>query len=184
VTVHRRVTNVELAQGVYGSSDTDETFTVGRSKVSTVDAATHQMTVVKDGAAPQTIAVTAGANDNPSWNGTMVIFDKERMVHMDSKTTNIKGPGYDVYEPHGLKITDSGSYVHGNPKAEWAAGHENISHGCVGLPDSDAGDDNSVAGKFFADSMIGDVVIVQHSVGQPVSPDNGLSGWSLPWSQW
>jgi hypothetical protein len=184
VTVHRRVANVELSPGVYGDSDTDETFTVGRSKISTVDASTHEMNVVEDGSAPRTIAVTAGADDNPSWNGTMVVFEKDRMVHMDSKTTNISGPGYDVYEPHGLKITDTGSYVHGNPKAvEWA-GKANISHGCIGLPDTDQGEDGSVAGKFWADSIIGDVVIVQHSVGQPVAADNGLGGWNLPWAQW
>ncbi|MFF7637076.1 Ig-like domain-containing protein [Kitasatospora sp. NPDC008050] len=184
VTVHYRTSNVELAPGVYGAGDRDESFTVGRSKISTADAAAHTMTVQKDGAAPQTIKVTAGANDNPSWNGTMVIFGKERMVHMDSSTTTIKGAAYDVYEPHGLKITDTGSYVHGNPAAVEAAGNSNISHGCIGLPDTDQGDDNSVAGKFFADSMIGDVVIVKNSVGEQVKPDNGLSGWNMAWSTW
>ncbi|TQF04842.1 L,D-transpeptidase family protein [Kitasatospora acidiphila] len=184
VSVHRRVSGVELSPGVYGDSDTDEAFTIGRSKVSTADAGTHQMTVVEDGAPTKTIAITAGADDNPSWNGTMVVFEKDRMVHMDSKTTNIKGAGYDVYEPHGLKITDTGSYVHGNPKAVDWAGKANISHGCIGLPDTDQGEDDSVAGKFWGDSIIGDVVIVQHSVGEPVAPDNGLGGWNLPWAQW
>ncbi|MBB4924552.1 L,D-transpeptidase [Kitasatospora kifunensis] len=184
VTVHYRTSNVELAPGVYGTGDRDESFTIGRSKISTVDAAKHLMTVQKDGAAPQTIKVTAGSDVNPSWNGTMVIFQKERMVHMDSKTTTIKGDPYDVYEPHGMKITDTGSYVHGNPAAVEAAGNSNISHGCIGLPDTDQGDDSSVAGKFFADAMVGDVVIVKNSVGQQVQPDNGLSGWSLDWSKW
>ncbi|WP_327067921.1 L,D-transpeptidase [Kitasatospora sp. NBC_01302] len=184
VTVHYRTSNVELAPGVYGAGDRDESFTIGRSKISTADAAAHTMTVQEDGVPTQTIKVTAGSDENPSWNGTMVVFEKDRMVHMDSSTTNIKGAAYDVYEPHGLKITDSGSYVHGNPAAVAAAGNSNISHGCIGLPDTDQGDDNSVAGKFFADSMIGDVVIVKHSVGQQVKPDNGLSGWSMAWSTW
>jgi hypothetical protein len=184
VTVHRRTAGVDLANGVYGSNDKDETFTVGRSKVSTADASTHRMTVVKDGAAPQTLPITAGADDNPSWNGTMVVFEKQRMVHMDSATTTIKGAPYSVDEPHGLKITDTGSYVHGNPKAVEFAGHSNISHGCIGLPDTETGDDSSSAGRFWSDSMIGDVVIVKNSVGRPVPPDNGLSGWSLPWANW
>ncbi|AUG77001.1 hypothetical protein CFP65_2148 [Kitasatospora sp. MMS16-BH015] len=164
VTVHFRTSNVELSPGVYGNSDRDESFTIGRSKISTVDAAAHQMTVAEDGAAPRTIAITAGADDNPSYNGTMVVFEKARMVHMDSSTTTIKGAAYSVDEPHAMKITDSGSYVHGNPKAEEAAGHRNISHGCIGLPDTEEGEDDSVAGKFYADSMIGDVVIVKNSV--------------------
>ncbi|MCX4747572.1 Ig-like domain-containing protein [Kitasatospora sp. NBC_01287] len=184
VTIHYRTSNVELSPGVYGNSDRDESFTIGRSKISTVDAKTHQMNVVEDGLAPQTIAVTAGADDNPSWNGTMVVFEKDRMAHMDSATTNIKGPAYVADEPHALKITDSGSYVHGNPKAVEAAGHENISHGCIGLPDTPTGDDNSVAGKYYTDSIIGDVVIVKNSVGGQVAPDNGLGGWNVPWSTW
>lgn len=184
VTVHYRTSNVEISPGVYGNSDRDESFTIGRSKISTVDASTHMMNVVEDGQAPQTIPITAGANDNPSWNGTMVVFEKDRMAHMVSSTTNIKGPGYDVTEPHALKITDTGSYVHGNPKAVEAAGHENISHGCIGLPDTDAGDDSSPAGKFYADAIIGDVVIVKNSIGGQVQPDNGLGGWNVPWSNW
>ncbi|MEY9943884.1 Ig-like domain-containing protein [Kitasatospora sp. GAS1066B] len=184
VTIHYRTSNVELSPGVYGNSDRDESFTIGRSKISTVDAKTHQMSVVEDGAAPQTIAVTAGADDNPSWNGTMVVFEKDRMAHMVSSTTTIKGPGYDVYEPHALKITDSGSYVHGNPKAVEFAGKANISHGCIGLPDTDSGDDGSVAGKFYADALIGDVVIVKNSVGGQVQPDNGLGGWNVSWANW
>ncbi|MDH6576330.1 Ig-like domain-containing protein [Kitasatospora sp. MAP5-34] len=184
VTVHYRTTNVELSPGVYGNSDRDESFTIGRSKISTVDSAAHQMTVAEDGAAPRDIAVTTGSDENPSYNGTMVVFEMGRMIHMDSATTTIKGSPYVVDEPHGLKLTNTGTYVHGNPKAVTAAGHENISHGCVGLPDTETGDDNSVAGKFYADSMIGDVVIVKNSVGAQVQPDNGLSGWSLPWSAW
>ena len=183
VTIHYRTKSAELSPGVYGNVDQDESFTIGRSKISTADAATHEMTVAENGTT-RTVAMTAGADDNPSWNGTMVVFEKDRMVHMDSATTNIKGPAYVADEPHGLKITDSGSYVHGNPKAVAAAGHENISHGCIGLPDTPTGDDSSVAGKFWADSMIGDVVIVNHSVGKQVALDNGLGGWNAPWSTW
>ncbi|MFE9427496.1 Ig-like domain-containing protein [Kitasatospora sp. NPDC006697] len=184
VTVHRRITGVELSPGVYGGSDVDESFTVARSKISTVDAAAHLMKVEEDGFAPAAIKVTAGADLNPSWNGTMVVFEKLPMVHMDSATTDIKGDGYVDDEPHGLKITGTGSYVHGNPRAVEAAGLRNISHGCIGLPDTEQGDPNSVAGKYWTDSMIGDVVIVHGSIGKPVAPDNGLSGWSLPWAQW
>ncbi|MGF1430801.1 Ig-like domain-containing protein [Kitasatospora sp. LaBMicrA B282] len=184
VTIHYRTSNVQISPGVYGNSDRDESFTIGRSKISTVDAATHMMNVVEDGKAPKDIAITAGAPDNPSWNGTMVVFEKDRTEVMDSSTTTIKGAGYKTTEPHALKITDTGSYVHGNPKANEWAGKANISHGCIGLPDSEAGDDNSVAGQFYADSIIGDVVIVNHSTGGQVAADNGLGGWNVPWAQW
>jgi lipoprotein-anchoring transpeptidase ErfK/SrfK len=184
VTVHRRTKDVALAAGVYGDSDLDETFTIGRSKVSTVDARAHMMTVVEDGVPTQNVPITAGSDLNPSWNGTMVVFEKDRMVHMDSKTTTVKGDAYVADDPHDLKITDTGSYVHGNPNAWSAAGHSNISHGCVGLPDTPTGDDSSPAGKYWADSILGDVVIVHNSVGGQVAPDNGFGDWNVDWSNW
>ncbi|WP_280700116.1 Ig-like domain-containing protein [Kitasatospora sp. GP82] len=187
VKVHFRTKNVEVSPGVYGATDRDEQFTIGRSKVSEVDAAAHTMVVKKDGAPDQTVPITAGADDNPSWNGTMVVSEKNRMQHMDSRTVvGLKGPGYIADDPHALRLTSSGTFLHGNPKAADAiARGANISHGCVGLPDTPKGDDNSPAGKFYADSIIGDVVTVRHSVKtEPLEPFNGLSGWNLPWSKW
>ncbi|WP_197084871.1 L,D-transpeptidase [Saccharothrix sp. ST-888] len=186
VKVHFRTKNVELSPGVYGDTDRDEQFTIGRSKVSAVDASSHMMVVKEDGRSDQNVPITAGANDNPSWNGTMVISAKSRMEHMASSTvSDIKGPGYSVDEPHALRLTNSGTYVHGNPKAGAVAGRENISHGCIGLPDSAQGDDGSTAGRFYADSLIGDVVTVKNSVKtQALNPDNGLSGWNMAWSKW
>ncbi|MFD0526609.1 hypothetical protein ACFQ1I_04035 [Kitasatospora arboriphila] len=40
-------------------------------------------------------------------------------------------------------------------------------------------------GKVYAASLVGDVVIIRNSVKkQPLDPANGLSGWTMPWSQW
>lgn len=187
VKVHLRTKSVEVSPGVYGAVDRDEQFSVDRSKISEVDAATHTMVVKKDGTPDQTVPITAGADDNPSWNGTMVVSEKSPMQHMDSRTVvGLKGPGYVADDPHALRLTSSGTFLHGNPGAAAAiARHANISHGCVGLPDTPKGDDNSPAGKFYADSIIGDVVTVRHSVKtEPLLPYNGLSGWNLPWSKW
>ncbi|MEU2629690.1 hypothetical protein [Kitasatospora sp. NPDC007106] len=53
------------------------------------------------------------------------------------------------------------------------------------MVDSEAGDDDSPAGKVYAASLVGDVVIIRNSVKkQPLDPANGLSGWTMPWSQW
>ena len=38
--------------------------------------------------------------------------------------------------------------------------------------------------RFYASSMLGDVVIVRNSGEQTVDPANGLNGWNLSWSQW
>ncbi|GAA2271340.1 Ig-like domain-containing protein [Kitasatospora cystarginea] len=186
VKVHLRTKSVELAPGVYGATERDENFTVARSRISEVDARTHQMLVKEDGEPDQTIPIVAGTNLNPSWNGTMVISAKSRMEKMTSEgQTNLKGPGYEAVEPHAMRLTNTGTYLHGNPQARGEAGHANISHGCIGMVDTPEGDENSTAGKVYAASLIGDVVIVRNSVKkEPLDPANGLSGWNTPWSQW
>jgi len=185
VTVHYRLKSVEVSPGVYGDVDRDEPFTIGRSQVSTADAATHMMTVKRDGAVYKTIPITAGNDENPSWNGTMVISGKEKVTRMNSATVaNIQGEEYDVPDvPHAMRLTSSGTYVHGNYWGN-AFGKSNASHGCISMQDAKGGDDGSTAGKFFAESLIGDVVKIVNSKGKTVSPDNGLSGWTLSWSQW
>ncbi|MGW4383607.1 Ig-like domain-containing protein [Kitasatospora sp. NPDC004531] len=186
VTVKYRLKNVEVAPGLYGDIDKDEPFTIGRYQVSTVDAATHMMTVSHgSGSGGQSIPITAGNDQNPSWNGTMVISTKEKVTRMSSATVaNVKGDEYDVPDvPHAMRLTTSGTYVHGNYWGN-AFGKSNASHGCIGVADAKGGSDGSAAGKFFNSSMVGDVVKIVNSKGKTVAGDNGLSGWTVPWSQW
>ncbi|MFC8716458.1 Ig-like domain-containing protein [Kitasatospora sp. NPDC057198] len=185
VTVKYRLKNVEVAPGVYGDVDKDEPFSIGRYQVSTVDAAAHTMTVDNGGGKTQSIPITAGNDDNPSWNGTMVIYSKEVVTRMNSATVaNVKGAEYDVQDvPHAMRLTRTGTYVHGNYWSS-AFGKTNASHGCVGLADAKGGSDTSNGGKFFKSSMIGDVVKIKNSKGKTVDGDNGLSGWTIPWSKW
>ncbi|MFD7904122.1 Ig-like domain-containing protein [Kitasatospora sp. NPDC057904] len=183
VTVHYHLGSVEIAPGVYGS-DRDEPFTIGRSQVSTVDAKTHRMTVVRDGQSSD-IDITSGSDAHPTWNGTMVIESKEGVVRMQSSTLpGMTGAPYDLQVPHSMRLTDSGTYIHGNYWSD-AFGEDNVSHGCVGLKDVKGGGDSTSMGKFYDGSIVGDVVIVKNSSkSETLDPSNGLSGWSLPWASW
>ncbi|MFJ3215444.1 Ig-like domain-containing protein [Kitasatospora sp. NPDC086801] len=183
VTVHYRLKSVEIAPGVYGT-DRDEPFTIGRSQVSTVDAAAHTMTVELDGK-PSEIDITSGSPEHPTWNGTMVVMSKEGVVRMQSSTLpGMTGSPYDLQVPHSMRLTESGTYVHGN---YWSNvfGEDNVSHGCVGLKDVKGGGDSTSMGKFYDGSLVGDVVVVKNSTKkETLDPANGLSGWNLPWSAW
>ncbi|MGW6260859.1 L,D-transpeptidase [Streptomyces sp. NPDC055085] len=184
VTIRYRLKNVEVSPGIYGDVNRDEPFTIGRSQVSTADAAAHQLTIVRDGKAT-TVPATLGDENHPSWGGTMVIMSKEKVTHMNSRTVGL-GDEYDIPAvPHAMRLTRSGTYLHGN---YWYKGDPfgkaNTSHGCVSLKDVEGGSDNSVAGAFFNSSLIGDVVRVVNSKEKAVAPDNGLGGWNLPWANW
>ncbi|MFI2610633.1 Ig-like domain-containing protein [Kitasatospora sp. NPDC018619] len=185
VVVHYRLKNVEIAPGVYGG-DRDEPFTIGRSQVSTVDAAAHKMTVVSDGQTSE-IDISAGAPEHPTWNGTMVVMSKEGVVRMQSSTMpGMTGAPYDLQVPHSMRLTDSGTYVHGNYWSRSSTfGEDNVSHGCVGLKDVEGGGAGTSAGRFYDGSLVGDVMVVKNSVRkETLDPANGLSGWNLPWSAW
>ncbi|MFJ3304083.1 Ig-like domain-containing protein [Streptomyces sp. NPDC086549] len=168
------------------------TFKIGRSQISTVDARTKQMTVVRDGKTIKTIPISSGSPEHPTHNGQMVISEKFGQIHMNGATVGLTEkdgkPSYDIRAvPHAMRLTDSGTFIHGN---YWGAdsvfGKVNTSHGCVGLKDvRGGGDDKQPAAWFFDNSVIGDVVIVKNSEDKTMlAPDNGLSDWNMPWNEW
>ncbi len=168
------------------------TFKIGRSQVSTVDAKTKQMTVVRNGKKIKTIPISSGSPEHPTYNGQMVISEKFRHIRMNAASVNLTEkngkPSYDIAAvPHAMRLSDSGTFIHGN---YWGAdsvfGKVNTSHGCVGLKDvRGGGDSTKPAAWFFDHSLIGDVVIVKNSDDKTkLAPDNGLSDWNVPWSEW
>jgi lipoprotein-anchoring transpeptidase ErfK/SrfK len=185
VSVHYKLKDTEISPDVYGARDLDETFTIGRDQRTTVDAQEDTMTVVRDGQTVNTIPITAGKRGFDSWNGTMVISEKDAHIEMKSAPGAPKNEQYDVKDvPHAMLLTYSGTYVHGNYWAVGSMGKSNVSHGCIGVQDVEHGSNGSNAGKFFRSSLVGDPVTVVHSNGGKVAPDNGLSGWNLSWSKW
>ncbi len=186
VDVSFRLRGVEGADGVYGTLRENVSFTVGRSQISTVDAADMTMEVVRDGERLRTIPVTTGAPGYETWNGRMVISERLVETRMDGATVGYEGE-YDIPDvPHAMRLSDSGTFIHGNYWAgESTFGSANVSHGCIGLYDvQGAGDDSTPGAWFFEHSLIGDVVEVVNSDDDVLAPDNGLSGWNMDWSQW
>lgn len=184
VTVSLRLRDVEGAPGVYGLQYKTFSFTVGRSQVSLVDAAKHTMEVRRDGALLATVPITAGGPKTTTYNGKMVVMEMLEVTRMNSRTVGFGGE-YDIPDvPHAMRLTNSGTFLHGNYWAPTAPGRVNVSHGCVGLRDVKGGGSDTPAGWFFDRSIIGDVVEVVHSNDKQVAPDNGLGGWNMGWKEW
>jgi lipoprotein-anchoring transpeptidase ErfK/SrfK len=186
VTLSLRLNGVKGAADAYGTQDKTVRFTIGRRQVSTVDAAAHTMRVVRDGRTVRTAPITSGAPGRTTYNGQMVISEKLISTRMDGATVGYKGE-YDIPDvPHAMRLSTSGTFIHGN---YWAPdsvfGHSNVSHGCVGLDDvRGGGDPGQDAAWFYDNSLIGDVVVVEHSHDHTIAPDNGLNGWNMTWQQW
>ena len=186
VTVELGLDGVEGRPGVYGKQAKTVSFTIGRSQVSTVDASSHRMKVVRDGKQIKDIPISAGAPATTTYNGQMVISEKLKVTRMNGDTVGFGGE-YDIKDvPHAMRLSTSGTFIHGN---YWGGsgifGTTNTSHGCVGLRDVRGGyDGQTPAAWFFDRSLIGDVVVVKNSKDKTIQPDNGLNGWNMPWSEW
>ncbi|MFG2636244.1 Ig-like domain-containing protein [Streptomyces sp. NPDC048362] len=185
VTVDLDLDGVEGRDGVYGKQHKTLKFTIGRNQVSVVDARKHTMKVTQDGKVVRTIPVTTGKPGYDTWNGQMVMSEKLAVTRMNGETVGYGGE-YDIKDvPHAIRLTDSGTFIHGNYWGGGAFGNYNASHGCVGLRDVRGGYSKSVpAAWFFDHSMIGDVVVVKNSHDRTVNPDNGLNGWNMSWAEW
>ncbi|MFD7705093.1 Ig-like domain-containing protein [Streptomyces caelestis] len=191
VTLKLALDGVEGAEGVVGVQQKTVTFKIGRNQVTYVDAKTKQMKVTQDGKTVRTIPISAGAPENKTYEGQMVISEKFKETRMNGATvgfTDDDGKGeYDIKDvPHAMRLSTSGTFIHGN---YWGAksifGSVNTSHGCVGLSDAKGANDPSTPGAWFYDnSIIGDVVVVQNTGDKTIAPDNGLNGWNMSWEQW
>ncbi|MEU9979343.1 Ig-like domain-containing protein [Streptomyces sp. NPDC051014] len=185
VSVTLNLDGVQGRDGVYGKQAKTVKFTIGRNQVSVVDAKKHTMKVMQDGKVVKSLAVTTGKPGYDTWNGQMVISEKLRVTRMNGETVGYGGE-YDIKDvPDAMRLTTSGTFIHGNYWGGDAFGNYNASHGCVGLRDVRGGGDRGVpAAWFFDHSIIGDVVTVKNSHDETVSPDNGLNGWNMSWKQW
>ncbi|MFZ3559945.1 L,D-transpeptidase [Streptomyces sp. BH055] len=185
VTVKMNLDGVEGRPGVYGKQVRTVKFTVGRSQISTVDAKTHMMTVKRDGKTLKKIPITTGKPGYETWNGTMVISERLRVTRMNGETVGYGGE-YDIKDvPHAQRLTDSGTFIHGNYWGGGTFGNVNSSHGCIGLRDVRGGYDKKVpAAWFFDNSITGDVVVVKNTHDKKVDAGNGLSGWNMSWADW
>ncbi|MEU9450488.1 Ig-like domain-containing protein [Streptomyces sp. NPDC048277] len=187
VTMKIDLDGVEGANGVYGVQKKTVTFTVGRSQVSTVDANTQTMTVMRDGKLLKSVPVSTGSPEHTTYNGQMVISEKFTQTRMNSQTVGLGGE-YDIPDvPHAMRLTTSGTFIHGNywySRSNPPFGRQGTSHGCVGLADVQGAQGDTTAKWFYDNSLVGDVVIVKNSPDKTVQPDNGLNGWNLSWSAW
>ncbi|MFD3735229.1 Ig-like domain-containing protein [Streptomyces sp. NPDC058632] len=185
VTVDLNLDGVEGRPGVYGEQAKTVSFTIGRSQVSVVDAKKLTMKVERDGKVIKTIPVTTGAPGTETWNGRMVISERLAVTRMNGETVGFGGE-YDIKDvPHAMRLSTSGTFIHGNYWGGGAFGNYNASHGCIGLRDTRGGWDKKAPGSwFFENSMIGDVVVVKNSNDATIAPDNGLNGWNMSWEKW
>ncbi|MEY9933370.1 lipoprotein-anchoring transpeptidase ErfK/SrfK [Catenulispora sp. GP43] len=181
VSVQMNLNGVKAGDVTYGSFTKGFSFTVGRDQRAVVDTAHFTMHVFQDGKEIKQIPTDTGMKGYSTWNGTMVVLDKQPMIEM--KSCSVPGfsctPGvgnyYDLKVYDDVHLTTSGTYVHA---AGWdnSIGTDNTSHGCVHLKPADAD-------WFYNFINVGDPVTI---TGEPdmVHNGNGFTDWNESWQTW
>lgn len=173
------ITGVRTGPGAFGDDVHHLTFHVGDAVISTVDVATHTLTVTRNGIPLRTIPVTTGKQDFLTRGGIKVVLEKLPHLVMDAATVGIAKTSPDYYKLDvfwDLRVTWSGEFLHAAPWSTGSQGQVNVSHGCVGMSTADAQ-------WLFNLSHRGDIVTVVNSP-RPLEPGNGWTDWNLSWAQW
>jgi lipoprotein-anchoring transpeptidase ErfK/SrfK len=164
----------------WGADERTVHFRVGDAHVTTVDVASHQMTVTENGRVVRVIPASTGRDRYPTANGVHIALEKSRTVTMDSATVGIPRDspnGYYRTVAWATRLSYSGTYVHAAPWSLGAQGERNVSHGCINVSTADAE-------WFYNFTRRGDVVDVVHSPAPPKLTDPGMADWNLTWEQW
>jgi lipoprotein-anchoring transpeptidase ErfK/SrfK len=182
VTLTARLSGIDTGGHRYLRRDIHDTFTIGAARISYADLHTHTMRVTENGRTVRTLPISGGRPDYPTWNGTMVVLDKQSTVRMTSASVDIatskdSSDFYDEDVKYAVRITTSGTFVHAAPWNDALMGHANASHGCIGMSTADAA-------WFFGKAVRGDLVVATGSTRATVGKGNGYGDWNLTADQW
>lgn len=177
IQAHSNLEGIKVGDRLWGGKAEPLKITTGDRIVALTDAATHYMTVYKNGEVIKEIPVTTGKPGYDTRNGVKVILAKEGTVRMTSASIGASD-FYDLIVHNSVRVTKSGEYVHAAPWSTGSQGSANVSHGCTGMSDANA--------QWFYDTVReGDIVQVVNSHGETMAPfGNGYGDWNLPWDKW
>ncbi|MEU9191388.1 Ig-like domain-containing protein [Streptomyces sp. NPDC048484] len=181
VRAYSNLAGIKVAERLWGGRVKPLTLTTGDRLEAVTDAASHSMTVYRNGDVINTIPVTTGKPGFDTRNGVKVVLGKEYFVRMRGTTVGIaegSSDSYDLPVYYATRVTWSGEYVHAAPWSAGSQGAANVSHGCTGMSTANA--------EWFFDTVrAGDIVKVVNSYGDMMDPfGNGFGDWNLSWKNW
>lgn len=159
------------------------TFHTGDKRVITVNGASERAVVRVNDKHHRTMKASLGKSATPTYTGTKLVMQKgefvpgtHRMRPDGAVRMQNTAHSYDLMVDWSVRITTSGEYLHAAP---WNSriGQVSTSDGCTNLSVADAK-------WFYHFCRIGDVVIHEHTGGEPVPITDGFGDWNLSWAQW
>ncbi len=165
-----------LGGGYFGRADLTIVAGTSDSFIMSVDNATHQMTVTKNGQVVKTIPVSLGRPGMPSSSGTTVIMEKLRNTVFDTSTDPNPANRYVTPVEFAQRLTWGGEFIHAAPWSVAQQGHTNVSHGCVNVSTANAE-------WLFNNTKVGDPVTTK-GTERALQYGNGWTDWSMTWDEY
>ncbi|MGW5876904.1 Ig-like domain-containing protein [Nocardiopsis terrae] len=181
VTVDLNLAGVEASEGVYGVTNYQIDFEIGRELIATMHVPDHEMVIEVDGEQERVIEVSNGAANrhfDTTSTGTHVLMERYEHLTMDSATVGIPedDPGsYLVDVQYAVRTSNSGEFVH-EASYNTNIGSANTSNGCTNLRMDDAR-------WFFENTLMGDVLDTT-GTDREFEFDNGWGYWQKSWDEW
>ncbi|MEP6853614.1 MAG: L,D-transpeptidase [bacterium] len=163
------VKGLSAGRGLSFANDLTLDYSIGAYHYARVDSRALRMQVYNEGKLVRTMKVSLGKAATPTYTGTKVVMEKNRVERMI-------GPGYNKLVPWSVRITNSGEFIHAAP---WntGIGARSTSNGCTNLSTADAT-------WFFTFARPGDVVQYPNAAGTTMPSWDGFGDWNLTWVQW
>ncbi|MFH8803601.1 Ig-like domain-containing protein [Streptomyces sp. NPDC017936] len=181
IRVHSNLDGIKIGDRLWGGATKDLELTIGDRVIAVTDAASHTLTLFRNGEQVKQVPVTTGKPGFETRNGVKVVLGKEYFVRMRGTTVGIaegSAESYDLPVYYATRVTWSGEYVHAAPWSVGSQGYANVSHGCTGMSTANAA-------WFFANVREGDVVQVVNSYGHTMETfGNGFGDWNIDWTKW
>jgi lipoprotein-anchoring transpeptidase ErfK/SrfK len=190
VTVRAALYGVHVGDDVYGQQDVTSSFTIGPSRVFTIDDRTHSGVIRINGKVVNAnVPVSMGRGGKTTVNGKSIFFTTQSGPHIVAEKYAVKqmksesyglpkdSPlGYDEKIPLAVRVSPDGEFVHA---ASWSVadqGVRNVSHGCINISPANAQ-------WFYNTFTYGDLVDIRNTgVRLPFAP--GYDEWSVSWATW
>jgi lipoprotein-anchoring transpeptidase ErfK/SrfK len=190
VTVKAAVYGLNVGNDVYGQQDVSSAFTIGQSKIFTIDDKTHLGVVRVNGKIVKTgVPVSMGRGGSYTVDGQTIFFTTQSGPHIVAEKYPVKRMtsasyglpkdtplGYDENISLAIRISPDGEFLHSAPWSVWAQGKQNTSHGCVNLSPANAQ-------WFYSNFATGDVVDIKNT-GVDLPFAAGYNEWNVSWAKW
>jgi lipoprotein-anchoring transpeptidase ErfK/SrfK len=189
VSVKANVYGVGVGNGIYGQQDVSSSFTIGASKIFTINDKAHTGVIKINGKATRTVPVSMGRGGSVTIDGQTIYFTTQSGPHIVKEKYPVKRMtsasyglpkdtplGYDENISLAVRISEDGEFVHSAPWSVWAQGKQNVSHGCINVSPANAQ-------YFYSTFSWGDIVDIENTgVTLPFAAE--ANEWGVTWAKW